>query len=119
MKRKLLGICLGISLVMNLAMCGFIMRRGPVCEYRHLYEIDRTRDVIPDRNAAKKMAEVYLEDFFGFHKDMDMPYETYIVFDEKNYEWTVKFYLADPPRLDGSWSVTMRRDYGIATDFSR
>lgn len=123
MKSKIPAICLGTSLVLNIGLAGFLIQRGPSCEYTHLNEIDRTKDVIPNEETARKMAEVYLDDFFYFHKDMELPYDAEITFDEAKYEWTVLFYLKEPEDggmwLDGSWFVKMRRDYGIATDFGR
>lgn len=122
MKRKILSICLGVSLTLNIGLAGFLIRRGPSCEYTHFHEIDRTKDVIPDEETARRMAEVYLDDFFGFHKDMELPYDAEITFDEAKYEWTVIFSLEgseDGRWLDGSWFVTMRRDYGTAADFGR
>ena len=84
MKSKIPAIFLGISLVLNIGPAGFLIRRGPFCEYSHLYEIDRTKDVIPDEETVRKMAEVYLDDFFYFHKDIELPYDAEITFDEES-----------------------------------
>ena len=117
MKTKLLYICLGISILINILIGIHIVRREPACTYTHLDEVDRTKDVIPDAEAAKKIAEVYLDNGGRFGLSKNIIYECYIIFNDPTYEWIVDFSPGDTC-LDGGRTVWLRRDNGILSDAS-
>ena len=118
MKSKILYICLGISLLINiiLSVCVVNLRNT------NGNKIDRTRSMVPDEKTAERIAEAYLdtlEGILGWEENVE--YEAEITFDEENYEWIVHYRPKVPEGymvLDGAKIVGVRKDNGMLTFYA-
>lgn len=66
MRIKILYLCFMLSFFINAILSIYLLKRKPVCGHIHMEDIDRTRDVIPDEEAAIKLAKenlFYEEDY--------------------------------------------------------
>ncbi len=116
MKKSVLIICLGLSFLVNALLCNYIAKRQPVCERRHLEDINRTGNLIPDEETAKKIAEVIIDADENWVWDEGYTYYADVKFDEESYEWVVSYYPKLPPgaiMLDGEKIVWIRKDNGL------
>lgn len=109
---------MGISLIFNILTVGYIVRNGlllDLYEQAHWYHIDRTGNVVPDEETAKRIAEAIIDaDELG-RWDSDEEYEMEISFDEETYRWEVAYRpkLAEGMILiDGPPYVWIRKDTG-------
>lgn len=118
-KKGIIYACLGISLILNILSVGYIVRNGLLLELyvqARWYNIDRTKNVVPDEETAKRIAEAIIDaDELGTW-DLDKDYEMEISFDEETYRWRVA-YLPKLPEgamlLDGDPCVWIRKDNGF------
>lgn len=121
-KKKIIYVCLGISLILNILTVGYIVRNRLFLawyEQTYWYNIDRTGNVVPDEETAKRIAEAVIEadELWTWEPwgDSDEDYEIEISFDEETYRWKVA-YLPKLPEgailLDGDKIVWIRKDNG-------
>ena len=116
MKMKVLYICLGISLFINLALGNYIVKWEPVCEKVHLDDIDRTKDIVPNEKTAIKIADAVIESDDYWSWEEDITYDVHATFDEYRYEWFVNYHPVIEEGaywLDGGKNVRIRRDNGM------
>lgn len=118
MKKKIVYVCLGISFLLNILTVGYILRNKlllDLYEQAHWYHIDRTGNVVPDEETAKRIAEAIIDADELWTWDFDEDYETEITFDEETYRWKVA-YLPKLPEgmmlVDGDKCIWIRKDNG-------
>lgn len=123
MKKNIVLFLTICSVLLNIALGIHLSIRKPECEHIHLEEIDRTKDVVPNENAAEKIAEIFMKSQDGklaWGKKID--YGVEVAYDDQNYEWIV-YYDANANVedgymiLDANKKIRIRRDYGIITWF--
>ena len=109
------------------------MARKPVCNRKHLDDIDREMDLVPDKEMALKISELYIrerEDYLNqtvrtdYHSVEDKyEYDIKVIFNEQDYEWMVAYKVIQPGGsvfvLDGETAVRIRRDNGMVSTTSR
>ena len=118
MKMKILYSCLGIFFLIILSLGNHIVKQEPVCEREHLDEIDRTKDIVPNEETARKIAESIIEADKQWIWEENIIYEIDITFNELNYEWFVDYHPEIEEGaywLDGGKNVRIRRDNGLVT----
>lgn len=123
MKTKILYFCLGISVLLNIFFAKYIEKREPECGHVHLDTVDRTKEVVSDEIAAKRIAELFLNrgDGFGLIEREDIIYDVEICFNEPSYEWIVIFEpktLEGGLVLDGGRIVGVRKDNGVTFGYA-
>lgn len=118
---------MGVSFFFMLLMGVYIVMEAEMyCKVPHvLSDIDRTKDVVSDEEAAEAVAKAFLDALKGkWGLDRTIEYEAEITFDEERYEWRV-WYLPkgiDRDSLSGLLAmhkgryVDIRRDYGVVVD---
>lgn len=121
-KKKIIYVCLGISLILNILTVGYIVRNRLFLawyEQTYWYNIDRTGNVVPDEETAKRIAEAVIEadELWNWEPwgDSDEDYEIEISFDEETYWWKVAYRPKLPEGailLDGDKIVWIRKDNG-------
>lgn len=118
MKEKILCLCLGISLILNIFTVSYIVRNGlllELYEQAHWYNIDRTQNVVPDEETAKRIAEAVIDADELWTWDPDSDYEMEISFEEDTYRWKVAYRPKIPEGMilvDGGKYVWIRKDNG-------
>ncbi len=125
MKIKIIGICFILSVLLNLMLCISITERKPVCGNKHMDNVDRTKDVVPDAKAAREIAGILLGVGKADAKSGqtgNIVYDCRVFFHEPSYEWIVFFYARTPEGedyMDGGQTVWIRRDYGTVVNYCR
>lgn len=64
MKQKIIYACLGISLIFNILTVGYIVRNRLFLDWyeqTYWYNIDRTGNIVPDEETAKRIAEAIID----------------------------------------------------------
>lgn len=114
-KLKIIYVGLGISIIMIAFLSVKIDTRKPVCERIHVDDIDRTKDLVPDEEMAKKIVDLY-------HDAMNSPetdkydYNVSVYFEEERYVWIVWYDIIIPEGVylfDGGYGGMVRRDNGM------
>lgn len=89
---------MGISLILNILTVGYIVRNGLLLDLyvkAHWYTIDRTKNVVPDEETAKRIAEAIIDadELWTWEPwgDSDEDYEMEISFEEDTYQWRVAY----------------------------
>lgn len=124
MCTKTISVCLGISWLVILLLSINIFTRDPVCERRHLDEIDKSKDVISSEEMAKKIVEIYernCEEYKNY-ESAKAQYAVNVIYFEQQYEWVVQFQAIVPEGqfiLDGFYDVGVRRDTGMLSQIPR
>lgn len=123
MKRKILYICLSASIFINALLVIHIINMKPSCEHIHYSDIDRTKDIVPDEETARRIAETVLRmRKYAFRLKEEHTYYTEITYNEAGHEWIVNFSLNAPGEyrfLDGGIIVGVRRDNGVVLHYGR
>lgn len=94
-KLKIIYVGLGISIIIIAFLSVKIDTRKPVCERTHVDDIDRTKDLVPDEEMAKKIVDLY-------HDAMNSPetdkydYNVSVYFEEERYVWIVWYDIIIP-----------------------
>lgn len=102
----------------NILTVGYIVRNKlllEIYEQAYWYDIDKTRDIVPNEETARRIAEAVIDadELWSWNADED--YEMEISFDEQNYLWKVTYHPKIPEGyilLDGEKAVWIRRDTG-------
>lgn len=118
--NRLLNIYLIISVFTILFLGVCLETREPKCEREHLDDIDRTKDVIPDAETAKRLVEIffYREDAGIMRMYEHIEYNVDVDFDEQKYQWIVSF-MPKKLILDANGTAWVSRDKGVIMDISR
>lgn len=123
MKRKIIYICLSASILINALLVIHVINMDPLCEHIHYDDIDRTKDIVPDEETARRMAEAVLrmeKSAWGLKEDCN--YYTDINYNEAGHEWIVYFDLNPPGEvgiLDAERIAGVRRDNGMVLYYGR
>lgn len=112
MKTKIKLFIFIYSLIVILFLCIYTIEVKPVCELEHLDEIDRSASCISDENMAKELADIVLEIKKSSQSIKEIEYDSQTVFDEKSYEWVIKYILYDSQETK---IVRIRKDNGMIT----
>lgn len=114
MKRKILYICLGIMMLIDGALGMYILEREPVCDRTHWSDVDRTKDIVPDEETGRRIAEASFKrekSAWGYHEELD--YQVEVTYDELSYEWIVTYDVVPP---EGGFVLDGRRIFGVRRD---
>lgn len=117
MKTKILYCSLCISIIVIVILCQCIETREPVCMRVHVEDIDRTKDIVPNEEIAKKIVELYFTKKEG-GEDSPYNYNIQVKYDEEKYEWIIGYFIIQSEEhwvLDGDISFGVRRDNGMVT----
>lgn len=114
MKTKILfgGWMLSIFIIIILGT--YIVKSEPKCDRKHLDEIDRSKELIPDEETALKIADAIISVDKDVEWDEDFTYEVSVSFDEETYEWLVMYAPTIPGKVvfDGGNYIWIRKDNG-------
>lgn len=121
MKRKFLAAGLACSVTVNIFLAINIKRCLPECERIHTDDINYALDVIPDENAAIKIARLKLsrELMGNFGLEDSFEYNIEVMYDQERNEWCVSFKNKNINYLDSSATIWLSRSYGVMNDFRR
>lgn len=90
---KFLYFILVFSIVTNILLCVHIAESSS--KYKPVYkdEIKRDESIIPDKEAAQRVAQTVVETLDEYVKGIDegIEYEITVTFDEEKYEWVVHY----------------------------
>ena len=123
MKNKILYACISISILINALLVIHIINMEPPCEHIHYDDIDKTNDIVPDEETARRIAETVLrmeKSAWGLKEDYN--YYTDITYNEAGHEWIVYFDLNPPGEfsiLDAERIAGVRRDNGMVLFYGR
>lgn len=116
MRSIILYVCLGISVLLSLVLCIYIVKYDAECERVHLDVINRDYDTVSEAEGAKKIAAAYL----GLEEDWELKenpaYDAEVIFNESGYEWIVIF-SPTGSESDKERVVGIRKDYGIIAEY--
>lgn len=118
MKNKILYACLSISILINAQLVMYIINMEPPCEHIHYDDIDRTKDIVPDEDTVRRIAETVLrmeKSAWGLKEDH---YYTDITYNEAGHEWIVIF-SSNSSGSDKERVIGIRKDYGIITEYDK
>lgn len=107
-KQAFIYLILVLSIVINILLCVHIAE--PDSKYEPVYEdeIERDKNLIPDEQTAKRVADIIVVTQENIDVD---EYEITVTFDEKKYEWVV-YYRPRELMFDGGIKINIRRDNG-------
>lgn len=117
-KLKIIYVGLGISIIMIVFLSVKIYTRKPVCERTHVDDIDRTKDLVPDAEMAKKIVDLY-HDAMKRQETDKYDYNVKVYFEEEKYVWIVWYDIIIPEGVylfDGGYGGWVRRDNGMFID---
>ena len=117
MKNKILYACISISILINALLVIHIINMEPPCEHIHYDDIDKTNDIVPDEETARRIAETVLrmeKSAWGLKEDYN--YYTDITYNEAGHEWIVIF-SPKSSESDKERVVGIRKDRGIITEY--
>lgn len=95
-KNKILIFNLGISILIIIGLCIFMVKHGSVCNRIHLEDLEENRDIIPDEETAKRISDALVKSNLDFEEDKT--YDVEVIFDEQTNEWEIIYF---PITLDG------------------
>lgn len=115
MKRIILQVILGISLIVNLLLGINSIKNKSIYEHTRLDEINRNENIIPNEETAERIANAVIDaqdSNKGWGKIEE--YDIEVSFDKKRYEWIVSYLPKAEGYVifDGGITVRIRKDNG-------
>lgn len=99
MKTKILFGGWLLSILIIIILGTYIVKSEPKCERKHLDEIDRSKELVPDEETALKIADAIISGDKDVEWDEDFTYEVSVSFDEETYEWLVMYAPTIPGKV--------------------
>lgn len=114
MEIKILYGCIGISIIISLFLCFYIVQCKPICERAHTDEIDRDRDAIGSEEGATEIAAACLKLEYDYESHETPYYDVEVYYNDLSYEWIVTFTPKESEE-ERVKMVAIRRDYDAIT----
>lgn len=103
--------------MINALLSIYLIKVKPVCDRRHINEIDWSYEEVPDEAKAREIADAVEMERIGY--EVLEEYVTAIDFDSKENEWEVTYEFEKNDGFSKKDIVRIRKDNGLITMYRR